>query len=143
MKWWAVDGKPLLDLGNGYKLQLSGYGRLAVVGGGTTVLVPSSKTLYDATQQWYHLAYVYDDGVYRLYVNGQLLLEYPYVGPPSTDGLRIGKASIAYDIFFDGLMDGLTIFKRALSTAEVQAQINRAELIRTAVEAVSGLLKVE
>ena len=112
---------PLLDLGNGYNLLLQGYGRLAVAGGGSVFLVPSSKTLYDATHQWYHLAYVYDGGVYRLYVNGQMLYEWRYVGPPATDGLHIGKASYASDVFFDGLMDDLTIVKRALSTSRSPA----------------------
>ncbi len=81
-----------------------------------------------AAGNWYHLAFVYDvsAGSRSVYVNGvrrayQASGVNPYLG---TSGLtRIGRWDIAGQRF-DGIIDEIMIFNRALSEAEVNEVMN-------------------
>ncbi len=76
------------------------------------------------TNVWTHLAATYDGAVIRLYVNGALSGSATATGsmPASTGAFRIGGNTV-WDEFFGGLIDDLRLYNRALSAAEVQADM--------------------
>ena len=71
--------------------------------------------------QWTHVACVYSNGTKYLYINGQLYGSQQAPAPMvSTVGLSIGSAPLLLD-FFNGAIDDVRIYNRALSAAEVAA----------------------
>ncbi|MGW0482558.1 LamG-like jellyroll fold domain-containing protein [Nonomuraea sp. NPDC003214] len=83
------------------------------VGAGGTASLPLNT--------WSHLAATYDGATLRLYVNGTQVAERAAGGPIRTDGgvLRIGGNSL-WGEFFDGLIDEVRIYDRALTPAQIQ-----------------------
>ena len=77
------------------------------------------------TNAWTHLAYTYDGANMRMYVNGTLVRTVARTGniTTSTSPLRIGGNS-AWGEYFTGLIDDVRVYNRALSLAEVQADMN-------------------
>ncbi|MCB9853338.1 MAG: VCBS repeat-containing protein [Phycisphaerales bacterium] len=89
-----------------------------------------ANVLIDA-DAWTHLAAVWDglgDGVLRIYVNGVEASAYDFLGTAaapidsSTAGLTIGNAAAEP---FEGLMDELAIFSKALSAGEIQNLVSK------------------
>ena len=78
-------------------------------------------------RRWSHLAATYDGTTLRLYVNGTLASSRAVSGamPSSTGPLRIGGNSV-WGEYFTGLIDEVRVYNRALSAAEVQADMNSA-----------------
>jgi hypothetical protein len=76
---------------------------------------------------WTHLAATYDGSVLRLYVNGTQVSTRTLGGSilTSTSALRIGGNSI-WGEYFAGLIDEVRIYNRALTTAEIQTDMNTA-----------------
>jgi hypothetical protein len=74
---------------------------------------------------WAHLAATYDGAMTRLYVNGTQVASQPQTGTiaTSTNALQIGGDSI-YSQFFQGTIDEVRIYNRALSAMEIQADMN-------------------
>ena len=77
-----------------------------------------------ATNTWYHLAFTFDNagGFKRLYVNGVLVGDLP-LSPNltgSADEIAIGNSPVFTDRSFNGRMDEVALFNRALSSAEIQ-----------------------
>jgi hypothetical protein len=74
---------------------------------------------------WSHLAATYDGTVLLLYVNGVQVASRSVGGSISTsaDPLRIGGNAI-WGEYFDGLIDEVRIYNRALTPAEIQADMN-------------------
>jgi hypothetical protein len=74
---------------------------------------------------WTHLAATYDNATLRLYVNGTLVGSRAVAGGllTSTGVLRIGGNSI-WDEFFQGAIDEVRIYNRALTPAEIQTDMN-------------------
>jgi glucose/arabinose dehydrogenase/PKD repeat protein len=77
---------------------------------------------------WAHLAGTVSGGSVRLYVNGTLVKTTALPGPlTSTDSpLRIGGNSYWTKEYFAGLIDEVRVYNRALSAAEIQADMNTA-----------------
>jgi glucose/arabinose dehydrogenase len=75
---------------------------------------------------WTHLAVTYDGSMLRLFVNGVASGTAAFTGsiPASTGVLRIGGNSI-WGEWFRGSLDELRLYNRALSPAEIQADMNR------------------
>ena len=75
--------------------------------------------------RWYHVAYTQDEITRCLYIDGTLDISDPFIETytgPMPDGTRIGRrGGIADNMRFDGLIDELEIFDRALSAEEIQA----------------------
>jgi len=73
--------------------------------------------------QWTHVVGTYDGSLIRIYINGVLNNSQTQTGPiaPSTDNLRIGAESSTYKIF-NGTIDEVKIWKRALSTSEIEQE---------------------
>jgi uncharacterized protein (DUF1697 family) len=80
-----------------------------------------------AANTWTHLAVTYDRVTLRLYVNGVQVSSLAATGSiaTSTTPLQIGGDSI-YGQFFQGMIDEVRVYNRALSQAEIQTDMNAA-----------------
>ena len=78
-----------------------------------------------ALSTWTHLATTYDGAVLRLYVNGSQVASTNVTGayPNSAGPLQIGGNRI-WPEWFQGQIDDLRVYNRALSTAELQSDMN-------------------
>jgi chitodextrinase len=74
---------------------------------------------------WSHLALTYDGATMRLYVNGVQRSSKAVTGamPNSSGPLRIGGNSVWTSEWFKGELDELRVYNRALSAAEIQADM--------------------
>lgn len=70
---------------------------------------------------WYFYAYVYDGNIVRVYLDGLLAFEYNYSGRlyPNSMPLEIGRDLPGVPEYFNGAMDELRIYKRALLEHEI------------------------
>src|SRR6185503_9779601 len=74
---------------------------------------------------WTHVALTYDGAMLRLYVNGvqaATLAQTGSIETPSTP-LRIG-GNVPYGEYFQGLIDEVRVYSRALSAAEILSDMN-------------------
>ena len=73
---------------------------------------------------WTHLAATYDGSALRLYVNGALVTTFAVSGSlaTTTNPLRIGGNTI-WGEYFNGLIDDVRIYNRALTAAEIQSDM--------------------
>jgi hypothetical protein len=95
-------------------------------------LIGSSVRSANGTAQlplnaWSHLAVTYDGAALRLYVNGALAGTTGIVGTiaTSTGPLKIGGNGI-WPEWWNGLIDEVRVYNRALGAAEIAADMNRA-----------------
>src|SRR5438309_1859832 len=77
-----------------------------------------------AANTWTHLATTFDGATLRLYVNGVQASSRAVTGtlPTSTNPLQIGGDSL-FGKFFRGMIDEVRIYNRALTQAEIQADM--------------------
>jgi hypothetical protein len=99
-----------------------------VPGGGGTVGVADVVTYGTAAvpvNTWTHLALTYDGATLRLYVNGVQVSSLAQTGniARSTNPLQVGGDSI-YGQYFQGTIDEVRVYNRALSQAEIQTDMN-------------------
>jgi RHS repeat-associated protein len=75
-----------------------------------------------AANTWAHLAVSYDGSQIKVYVNGSEVASEPASGPIETSGgdLSIGGTAAFADQWFDGLIDEVRVYNRALTTGEIQ-----------------------
>ncbi|HEY6693405.1 MAG TPA: LamG-like jellyroll fold domain-containing protein, partial [Solirubrobacteraceae bacterium] len=76
---------------------------------------------------WTHLATTWDGATLRLYVNGTQVSTMALTGtmPASTGPLKIGGNAV-WPEWYRGLIDEVRVYRRALTTAEVTGDMNRA-----------------
>ena len=75
--------------------------------------------------QWQHLAATYDGTTARFYIDGVMVASRTVSAGVGTSNIwRIGAYGSAAGGFFDGLIDNVRIYSRALSDAEVQTDMN-------------------
>ena len=93
--------------------------------GGSDLAAVAPATL--ALNTWTHLAMTYDGASIRLYVNGALVSTRAAAGSIAGTGgaVRIGGNSV-WGEYFSGTIDEVRIYSRALSAADVQADMTRA-----------------
>ncbi len=93
--------------------------------GGTVRLLNGTATIPSGA--WTHLAATYDGTTQRLYVNGTQVSTLAVSGAITTSNnpLKIGGNSIWAE-WFSGLIDEVRVYDRALSAAEIQADMNTA-----------------
>jgi fibronectin type 3 domain-containing protein len=74
---------------------------------------------------WSHIAATYDGSMLRLYVNGTQVAQLAQTGSiiTSTNPFRIGGNGI-WSEYFNGLIDEVRVYNRALSAAEIQNDMN-------------------
>lgn len=101
-------------------------------GGATTRMWFGSQTFHDAeagiqvpVNQWSHIAFTYDAGSVKLYVNGVL----KYTGTGFTDVFNSEDAVFSlgvnyWDIPYKGLIDNLRIYESTLSAEAVDLLVN-------------------
>src|ERR1043166_567128 len=70
--------------------------------------------------RWTHIAFTYSQGVFTGYVNGVFDSSLPDPGRSLPTGTGLGIGGHGQE-FFDGLIDELEIFNRALDQSEIQA----------------------
>ena len=92
---------------------------------GTVAFVSGAKA--NPVNTWTHLALTYDGAMLRLYVNGSLAASQARTGAIQTNSspVRIG-GNVPYGQFFQGLIDEVRIYNRALSQTEIQTDMNTA-----------------
>jgi subtilisin-like proprotein convertase family protein len=111
-----------------YLEAMSPSGAVPVIGaqfgaGGTFVETPGPTPL--TANVWTHLAATYDGATVRLYVNGILVSSQAQTGNllTSAELLTIGADSI-HGSYFQGTIDEVRIYNRALSASELQTDMN-------------------
>ena len=88
-------------------------------------LTPNAENYLDsgrapATGRWQHVAATYDGAVARFYVDGEQAASAPFAGNVGdSDAWRIGAYGATSGGFFDGLVDNVRIYSRALSAEEI------------------------
>jgi hypothetical protein len=121
--WW---GDVIYKGNDNYYLEGTSYSSGFPAMGGT---LPNAPPLYGtavlALNTWAHLAATYDGATMRLYVNGVQVASRAQTGAivTSTNPLQIGGDSI-YGQYFTGRIDEVRIYNRALSTAQIQSDMN-------------------
>jgi hypothetical protein len=94
--------------------------------GGGLVFIDGSTRVQINT--WYHVAMTYDGVTLKLYVNGHLDAQKAVTGPiiVTTQPVRMGGGAPAGSppYFFNGLMDEVSLYSRALGQDEIQAIYN-------------------
>lgn len=70
--------------------------------------------------QWNHLALAYDGGRLREYINGHLAAESAGSGRPVGEGMPMTVGGWMSGFNFQGAIDELRLYRRALSAAEIQ-----------------------
>jgi hypothetical protein len=91
----------------------------------TTSNLATSATSALSTTQWSHIALTWSSNTLGLYVNGTQVTSRSTTGSfgTSTGTLRIGGTSTA-SAYFDGLVDEVRVYQRALTAAEITADMN-------------------
>ena len=72
---------------------------------------------------WHHVAATYDGSAVKIYINGVLDISTPKSSVPATNTqpLLFGAGRDNNQFFFQGLIDEVEVFNRALSAAEIRA----------------------
>lgn len=112
--------------GNGaYFLYRSGYSAAPVGGIFTTAEQTVLGTTGPPLGAWTHLAFTYDGTTERFYVNGVLVSSHSVSGAVQVSNgvLHIGGDSV-WGEHFQGLIDEIRIYNRALSASEIQTDMN-------------------
>ncbi len=73
---------------------------------------------------WSHIAFTYDGGVARLYVNGTLQGSSSQHTMTFNNSLRFGYTVVPFDSYFKGLLDEISVYNHALSVQEIQSVFN-------------------
>lgn len=116
-KYMFLTGKNSLTSTLRFSIATAGYGTAENLDG--TSALPLN--------QWVHVAFVLEGGTGRLYRNGTLESSGLITIDPSALAAvnnRLGQSGFAGDPLFDGMLDDVRIYSRALSQAEVQADMN-------------------
>ncbi len=112
---------------DGYTLEFSGNGILFFVYLSGVGWISNSQPAFVPLGSWTHVAGVYDGAAIRLYVNGALVgAPRAAAGSivPSSNELNIGRDPSNPGRLYQGLIDEIAIYNRALDAAEVQAIFN-------------------
>ena len=93
--------------------------------GGTYAQVFTSSGL--PTSTWSHLAVTYDGSIERLYLNGAMVDSVAHTGTftSSANALTLGSDPF-YGQYFNGLIDEIRIYNKALTAAQIQSDMNTA-----------------
>jgi hypothetical protein len=86
--------------------------------------VYASSTRTFSTGQWYHLVGTYDDANLKLYVNGILEDTETFTADFTDTAAQLLIGNTDDSLFFDGRIDDVKIWNRALTAAEVAYEYN-------------------
>lgn len=82
----------------------------------------TSQDIYVKTDTWYYVVYTFNKNHSRLYINGDLISSNPSRGKigKNKEDLFLGrKDNPQYPYWFNGIMDEIRIYNRALNSEEV------------------------
>lgn len=90
---------------------------------------------------WHHIALTYSQGTFTGYLNGAAdgTSSFPGESLPTGTGLGIGGHSNALSEDFDGLIDELAVYDRALYAAEIQAIFNAGSAGKCSIPQKKGM----
>jgi hypothetical protein len=101
---------------------------LTATGAGTEIDILKSQPIM--TSHWYHIVGVKTPSYMRLYIDGQLIAEDTSVSPVVYTGCAYGDTFVPFigctlnvhiiDRYFDGKIDEVRVYDRALTSSEVQ-----------------------
>ena len=103
---------------------------LNIGGGRDHVISLFSKRHHFAVGEWHHLAFTYDGALLRLFVDGDAAAELS-VGRPRHPGigpLALGRRPDGY-VYFQGRLDEVRIYNRALGEAELHRHAQQPESV--------------
>jgi len=119
---WADGG------GHGYVLRVGEGGKLSFAIGNGTTWPESVSGAVMSTGNWYHVVGTFDGTSIKTFINGKLVKNEPITSTtisPSIYPIKIGTATFAPDNRnFDGTIDDIQIYKRALTNNEIGAMYN-------------------
>jgi hypothetical protein len=123
--WAWKNSQMYVTKGNTTEYQLMDYsttGRIAVRWGSDSNSLTSSNAV--PTGSWHHIVATYDGSTISLYIDGSLSNSKPFTtdAVANTTPVRIGARGNAY--YFDGLIDEVVIYNRALTDTEVMERYN-------------------
>ncbi len=110
--------------------EANGY-RMGVLEGNPCIEVPATPWSHHLranaaleTGRWVHVAGTFDGKVERIYIDGKEQGSMDRPGPvnPSTFHLILGNYEIGHPAFFNGLLDEVKIYDRAMTADEVRAR---------------------
>jgi hypothetical protein len=104
-------------------------------GNGSNASGATAANYYIQLNQWYTLIYTFDGSVSNLYINGVLTstAKLSTTFTPNNNDLMIGKTlNPSFPYWFNGVIDGIRIYNKALSLEEAQnldnyLQVNSAQ----------------
>ncbi len=113
------------DIYNLYARNWRGRPEANVLVGGANRVAEGTAAQAPAANVWTHVAGTYDGTTLRLFINGVQAASVNRSGPiaTSTGPLRIGGNSL-WGEFFQGRIDEVRIYNRALTQAEIQTDMN-------------------
>ena len=90
------------------------------------LLATSTRAAIPAVGQWQHLAATFDGATARYYVDGVEVASRAFAGSVGTSNTwRIGAYGFGPGGFFDGVIDEVRVYDRALGAAEIVADRNQ------------------
>lgn len=124
--WQAIVFKEMPADG-AYFLYRSGYSASPVAGVFTTAEQTITGANGPPLNAWTHVAFTYDGATERFYVNGVLVTSRAQTGAISAANgvLHIGGDSV-WGEHFQGLIDEVRIYNRALTAAQIQSDMSTA-----------------
>jgi len=111
-----------------YQLYAAGENREpeAYVGHGSSTFSTATAEEVLTEDSWSHLALSYDGSDLRLYVNGELEATEPSASAQDSTGpLMLGGTEVL-DEYFDGILDEVRLYNRALTETEVEVDLATA-----------------
>ena len=111
-----------MDIYNLYARNWRGLPEANVYAGGSNRTAEGASLTANV---WTHMAATYDGSTVRLFINGVQVASAAFSGSitSSTNPLRIGGNSI-WGEYFQGMIDEVRIYNRALSQPEIQTDMN-------------------
>jgi len=106
----------------GYYLETDAKKAEFALGNGTNISLTGNTSLLTGT--WYHIAGVLSNGIMTLYVNGKSDGTKAFTGTikTGTESLLVGKNAYWNGEYFNGSIDEVRVYNRALSANEIAMQ---------------------
>ena len=116
--WWEIIGKVPGFPRPGYVLYVNPDSKIQceIIKEFPNIAGITESTTSIEAGEWHHAACVYDGSAVKVYVNGVLEASNPY-----SSGISANNAPLRIGDKFDGLIEEVTIYNRALTATEIRA----------------------
>ena len=138
---WRYDD-PIVGKRWSYCLRISERGRIGFHFHNTPYIYDawldgSSMKPYEG--QWVHVAATYDGSASTIYINGEVDVSAPRSGPIYDSYVTPCISYVDYSRFFDGMIDEVMVYNRALSSQEIKDYVKQENPKEAALNLVSEL----